>query len=178
MNQNNIITMNIKNEHCTKKLISNKISSYFMKKILLALLFLCSVFLSLPSISQNQPCQQSEFSVSGKTRVYAMDTVKVYDQNEVTSAICNLSDAELGLFFKKNSKYPEDISIKGVLYVDLIIEKDGSVSNGIIVKSLHPVLDKETIRVLKLMPKFTPGKLDGKAVRSKFRMPVFFASKQ
>lgn len=55
-----------------------------------------------------------------------------------------------------------------------IVDTDGSLSNFTILRSLDPTCDKEAIRVLKLLPKFTPGKLNGRVVRVYYTVPVIF----
>lgn len=71
-------------------------------------------------------------------------------------------------------KYPRDNEIQGKVIVEFTIEKDGNVSNIQIVKSVHPDLDAEVIRLIKLAGKWNPGKLDGEAVRSILNLPISF----
>lgn len=111
-----------------------------------------------------------------KTYNTEVDSNKIYEEKEVTRAVNTQSNAEALAFCMKNFKYPNPLpKINGKVWVDLIIEKDGLISDVIIVEGLHPELDKETIRVLKLMPKFLPGKLNGQPVRSKYRMPISYS---
>ncbi len=83
-----------------------------------------------------------------------------------------LSEPQIAKFTLDNFKQPEGLYINGVILADLIIEKDGRVSDVLLVKGLHPDLDREAIRVLKLLPKFKPGEYKGTPVRSKFRLSV------
>ena len=55
-----------------------------------------------------------------------------------------------------------------------IIEKDGSISNAQIARGVSPSLDAEAIRIIKAMPKWSPGKSKGKVVRCKYTLPVTF----
>ena len=55
-----------------------------------------------------------------------------------------------------------------------VVEKDGSISDVNVAKSVDPSLDKEAVRVLKQMPKWTPGKQKGEPVRVKYTVPVTF----
>ncbi len=108
-----------------------------------------------------------------ETDTVKVDTNKIYEQANVTSsAFCTLSESQIAKFTLENFKQPEGLYINGVILADLIIEKDGRVSDVLLVKGLHPDLDREAIRVLKLLPKFKPGKYKGTPVRSKLRMPV------
>ena len=54
------------------------------------------------------------------------------------------------------------------------MERDGSVSDVQVKRSVDPSLDKEAVRVLSMMPKWTPGMQDGKPVRVKYTIPVIF----
>ena len=77
----------------------------------------------------------------------------------------------------KNVKYPADArekGIEGMVVVNFIIEKDGSVSSAKVVRSLHPSLDQEALRVVENMPDWTPGKSEGKPVRVAYNMPLRF----
>ena len=80
-------------------------------------------------------------------------------------------------YIMKNIKYPKQImeeGIQGRVTVSFIVEKDGRVSNVRLLRSVQPSLDKEAIRVVKSMPKWTPGKHNGKPVRVRFNLPVMF----
>ena len=80
-------------------------------------------------------------------------------------------------FMMNNVKYPEEAAKKGLqgrVVVNFIVEKDGSLTNVNVMRSVDPLLDAEAIRVVKAMPKWTPGKQKGKPVRVKFNIPVTF----
>lgn len=81
------------------------------------------------------------------------------------------------LFLANNITYPDEAvenEVNGTVQVKFTVEKDGSISNIVILKKLGYGCDEEVIRVLKRMPKWTPAKLDGKFVRSYYTMPVSF----
>ena len=83
-------------------------------------------------------------------------------------------------YIMENIKYPKQImeeGIQGRVTVSFIVEKDGRVSNVRLLRSVQPSLDKEAIRVVKSMPKWTPGKHNGKPVRVRFNLPVMFKLK-
>jgi protein TonB len=74
-------------------------------------------------------------------------------------------------------KYPavaEENGIQGRVVATFVVERDGSVTDVKIARSIDPSLDKEAIRVLKQMPKWIPGKQNGAAVRVKYTVPVTF----
>lgn len=80
-------------------------------------------------------------------------------------------------YLMKNIKYPEQAmkeGIQGRVTVRFIVEKDGSISDVKPVLSVHPLLNKEAVRVVKSMPKWSPGKQNGKPVRVRFNLPVMF----
>lgn len=80
-------------------------------------------------------------------------------------------------YFMENIKYPEQAMKKGIqgrVTVRFIVEKDGSISDVRPVLSVHPLLNKEAVRVVESMPKWSPGKQNGKPVRVRFNVPVMF----
>ena len=84
-------------------------------------------------------------------------------------------DKEAAAFIKENLKYPEDADgAHGRVIVNIIVEEDGSISDIEIVRGVHPSLNAEAVRVVKLMPKWQPAERGGKPVRSRFNFPVYF----
>ena len=84
-------------------------------------------------------------------------------------------------FLGRNINYPTEAmakEIEGRVVTQMIIEKDGSISNAKIVRSVHPLLDQEALRVVESMPKWTPGKVKGQAVRVRYTLPVKFSLKK
>jgi protein TonB len=84
---------------------------------------------------------------------------------------------EMIKFISKNLVYPKDAvkaGIEGNVIVQFVVEKDGSPSNIIIKKGLGYGCDEEVIRVVKAMPKWKPGKQNGKPARVQMVLPVKF----
>lgn len=80
-------------------------------------------------------------------------------------------------FLKKNLKYPtvpQENGIEGRVIIQFVVDKDGTITNAEVVRGVHPQLDKEALRVVGLMPKWTPGMQNRKPVRVKYTMPVAF----
>ena len=80
-------------------------------------------------------------------------------------------------YLSENIKYPiiaREKGIQGRVIVQFVVNKDGSIEDAKIVRSVDPNLDKEALRVVMSMPKWKPGKKDGKAVRVKYVLPVNF----
>ena len=74
-------------------------------------------------------------------------------------------------------KYPEESESKGEqgrVICTFVVEADGKVSNTMIAKGVTPALDKEAERVVRSMPKWTPGKMNGQNVRVKYTLPLTF----
>jgi protein TonB len=86
-------------------------------------------------------------------------------------------DAELFKFLSNNVKYPviaQENGIQGRVICQFVVNRDGSIVDVEVVRSVDPSLDKEAIRVIKSMPKWSPGKQRGKPVRVKYTLPVNF----
>lgn len=78
-------------------------------------------------------------------------------------------------FLADNIKYPSTCeNIQGKVVCTFYVEEDGSVSDINVVKSVHPHLDAEAVRVLSLMSKWTPGKRNGEFTKVKYTLPVTF----
>lgn len=85
--------------------------------------------------------------------------------------------AECLKFLGKNIKYPtiaQENGVQGRVIVQFVVNKDGSIVDPVVVRSVDPYLDKEALRVIKSMPKWKPGQQRGKAVRVKYTVPVTF----
>ena len=80
-------------------------------------------------------------------------------------------------YVSNSIKYPavaEENGIQGLVTVSFVVEKDGSISGAKVIRSVDPSLDKEALRIIRSMPRWTPGKQDGKPVRVKYTIPVRF----
>ena len=78
-------------------------------------------------------------------------------------------------YINDNLQYPQELKdkrISGRIFVEFTVNKDGSVSNIKILKGLHPLLDKEVVRLIKLSPKWRPGIRGGKPAEVKVTIPV------
>ena len=78
----------------------------------------------------------------------------------------------------ENLKYPgiaAENGISGTVFVEFVVQPDGSVGNVKVVRGVDPSLDKEALRVVKSSPKWTPGKQRGKSVSVGFTFPIRFA---
>ena len=85
--------------------------------------------------------------------------------------------AALMSWLSQNIKYPviaAENGVKGRVIVQFVVEKDGSITDVVVVKSVDPSLDKEATRVIKNMPHWIPGRQNGSPVRVRFTVPVTF----
>ena len=101
---------------------------------------------------------------------------KVYEKAEVMPEYPGGDQAMMN-FVAKNVVYPQearDKEISGRVMVGFIVEKDGSISDVKVVKSIGGGCDEEAVRVVKAMPKWKPGKEKGKPVRVSYMMPFTF----
>lgn len=80
-------------------------------------------------------------------------------------------------YLASNIKYPvvaQENGVQGRVIVSFVVERDGSISDVRVARSVDPSLDREAQRVVKIMPRWKPGKQNGSAVRVKYTVPVVF----
>ncbi len=80
-------------------------------------------------------------------------------------------------YLSKNVRYPAEAykkNIQGRVIATFVVEKDGSIADARVVRSIDPLLDAEALRVVNAMPQWTPGMHRGKAVRVKYTLPITF----
>lgn len=80
-------------------------------------------------------------------------------------------------FFGQNIRYPAEASkqnIQGKVFLTFVIGSDGKVRKVEVLKGVHSSVDAEAMRVINTMPKWTPGKKDGKNVAVQFNLPISF----
>ena len=85
--------------------------------------------------------------------------------------------AALQAFLSSNTKYPvvaQENGVQGRVIVSFVVERDGSITDVKVVRSVDPSLDREATRVVRSMPRWSPGKQNGSAVRVKYTVPVVF----
>ena len=89
----------------------------------------------------------------------------------------NFIGGSVGAWMNKNIKYPQsaiEMGIQGKVYIAFVVETDGSITDIKIERGVDSDLDREALRVVRAMPKWKPGKNNGKAVRSRCRLPIAF----
>jgi len=104
------------------------------------------------------------------------------EESEVFFIVENMPEfpgGELALrkFIANAIKYPviaQENGIQGKVYVNFVVDKDGSVSNARIARGVDASLDKEALRVVNSLPKWKPGMQRGKPVRVSYTVPISF----
>jgi len=142
-------------------------------KVLIAIPLLITLLLTFAQ-AQNKPTKpkkeaEKETTVKG-------DNDKVYEIVDEPAKF-NGGDEALIKFISSNVKYPQNAKEKGIqgkVFVSFIIDKTGKIKDVKVDKSVNPKLDKEAIRVVKLMPKWTPGKMKKENVNVKYILPINF----
>jgi len=80
-------------------------------------------------------------------------------------------------FIASAIKYPtiaQENGIQGKVFVNFVVDRDGSISNAKIARGVDPSIDKEALRVVNTLPKWKPGMQRGKAVRVSYTVPISF----
>lgn len=101
---------------------------------------------------------------------------KVYEKVEQMPSFPG-GEAALMRYLSSNVHYPvvaEENGVQGKVFLTFVIERDGSITDVKVVKSVDPALDKEAVRVIKNMPQWRAGTQDGKPVCVKITMPIIF----
>lgn len=87
-------------------------------------------------------------------------------------------DEMLFKHLSKNVQYPDEAKnnqISGTVYVNFIVNTNGDIGNIRIIKGVHPLLDDEALRVVKNMPRWNPGKQQGKPIAVSYNLPITFS---
>ncbi len=108
--------------------------------------------------------------------VWTQEDTSIYENPERVPEFVGGEQA-MQKFLKSTVRYPEQAIMsgeQGKVWVEFVIEKDGSISNISIYESVSPSLDKESLRVVGLMPKWKPGVHNGEVVRTKMKVPIIY----
>ncbi len=138
----------------------------------------------VPPAPDLQPAQEEEDDTVNEeahnSLVVPTDSLKAHfifgDVEEIQPSFRGGNNA-LKEYLRQNVVYPEQArkdSVEGRVVVSFVIEKDGSITKPAVVRSLHPLLDAEALRVVAAMPKWSPGMTMGKQVAVKYNLPVTF----
>ena len=128
-----------------------------------------------------EPEEEQEEIVRGKIPA-PVDTIRPINNDEkvMTGVVEFQPQFPGGLeackqFIKENLRYPDTESdVQGRVIVSFMVERDGSLSDIKVVKGLAPAFDEEALRVVKMMPKWSPGATDGQISVMRYTLPVIF----
>ena len=110
------------------------------------------------------------------TRVEEVKEAEIFVVVEINPAYPGGDEARIR-FLQENLQYPRiarEQGLEGKVSVSFVVEPDGRLSNFAIARGVSPVLDDEALRVVKMMPKWKPGKQRGKNVRVQYILPITF----
>lgn len=138
----------------------------------------CQCFGYDPNISSIIPAKSSSMSLQkvADSSLNSKSTEKTFDVVENMPSYPGGRNAMIA-FFSSNMKYPEAAKKKGIhgrVIVNFVVDKDGSITEAKVVRSVDPLLDKEALRLVYSMPKWKPGTMDGKPVRVRYSVPFTF----
>lgn len=169
-----------------KRTHSIMIGKYLMFIPVVALLIFFSNCANKSENTQPATEMTEAVAVTEPTKVVEPEKEPVETKNVDDSPIYEVVDnmpqfpggtGEFLKFLSRNIKYPanaEKNKIQGRVVIQFVINKDGSVSDTKIVRSVDPELDAEALRVIKLTPNWKPGMSNGEVVRVKYTVPVQF----
>jgi len=154
--------------------------------------------INIPKTKETQPQQEVDLNQEIKTvdnqnkeqKETVIETITVIEDEpvviEIVEPVVDFPDIEADFpggeemmrkWMQENIIYP-DISIEngeeGKVYLNFVVEKDGLITNVVIMKSATKDLDNEAKRLIRNMPKWDPGETNGKKVRSSFTLPINF----
>ena len=137
-------------------------------------------------IADDFDLQDTEATDASEVEFRPVETVEVEEEEETSNEVFIIveqmpvfpgGEAALRKFLATEVKYPviaQENGTQGRVYVKFVIAADGSVTNVEVARPFDPNLDQEAVRVVKSMPKWTPGKQRGKAVKVSYTVPINF----
>lgn len=120
--------------------------------------------------------------LKAKEEIAAPEPPKHVEETKVFTVVEQMpmfpgGDAALMSYLANNIHYPTvaaENGVQGRVVVGFVVERDGSITDVSVLRGVDPSLDREAMRVVKSMPRWTPGKQNGSAVRVKYQVPVAF----
>ena len=134
------------------------------------------VAISIADVKGNDEVNGADIADLKQVVTQAAEPEKVFDMVEQMPTFPG-GQQELMAYLGKNIKYPtiaQENGTQGRVIIQFVVERDGTISDVHVARGVDPYLDKEAVRVVQSMPKWIPGKQNGKAVRVKFTVPVMF----
>lgn len=135
-----------------------------------------NVFPGKKYASDALPVKPGFSDILGKEKADGGDEDKIYDKVEAMPSFQG-GEVALMLWLNEHVLYPamaQENGVEGRVIVQFVVGRDGSVRDVKVVRSVDPSLDQEALRLVRAMPRWIPGKQDGKSVNCKFTLPVTF----
>ena len=151
-------------------------------RLLVALPVLAILLVANARVSAQQMTrtEQTVYEISSEEimdiRTQTADHDTIYDVVEVMPEYPGGLEA-MGKYLSENISYPEeakDKNIKGRVFISFVVEKDGSVTDVMLMRGIGEPCDSEALRVVRAMPNWKPGMQDGKPVRVHYVLPILF----
>jgi TonB family protein len=122
---------------------------------------------------------QSEKVASGIKEDESAAIGDIFKSVEVQPSFPGGEEARIS-YLQQNIKYPEEaqeLGIQGKIFMTFVVEVDGTITDVRVLRGIGGSCDEEAIRIIKTMPKWNPGKMEGKPVRTQFNMSLKFTLK-
>ena len=153
-----------------------------MKKLALILMAAIACVACTKKAENQQITQTEEIPVIEETVVDEADDIATEPLEEALPVAEQMpefpgGDEALRKYLATSVKYPviaQENGIQGRVFVAFVVDKNGNVTNVRVARPFDPNLDKEAVRVVQSMPKWTPGKQRGKAVKVSYTVPINF----
>jgi protein TonB len=138
----------------------------------------------VPTIEEIKQNEVAAVEVEGPTDIVFEEPVEavVEDDNQVFTVVEQQPEFEGGYeqmmnFIRKNMRYPASarrMGVDGTVYVQFVVGKDGTINEVKTIRGISADCDKEAERVVNMMPKWKPGRQNGKPVFVRFVLPIRF----
>lgn len=154
------------------KMLNRNSSPHYRKLYYIITLPLAALLVTGLQACKKQPSEQ----LTATNIIHQISTEIIYDTCEIMPQFPGGEKAMMD-FIASNLKYPQQAikdNVEGAVLAEFIINAEGKVIEPRIVNSLTPECDNEVIRVINLMPAWTPGQQDNMAVNVKFALPIMF----
>jgi len=147
-----------------------------MKKSLLVFSIILMSVLAYSQSSKNHKKDKNKGNNDNSEIMFVSDSTEVFTIVEDMPTFPG-GDKARNRFLAENIIYPEKATrygIQGTVYISFIVNREGSVTDVKLLRGIGSGCDEEAVRVVKLLPKWNPGKQGGKTVNVLFNMPIYF----
>ncbi|MBR3455561.1 MAG: energy transducer TonB [Bacteroidaceae bacterium] len=153
-----------------------------MKKTVLTFMSIIMLTCILASCKEKQKEQKEQVNTETTQTQEPKAVEDEKEDNEVYQVVDQMPEFPGGMealeaFIKENIHYPDSAknnNMQGRVIVSFVVNKDGSIADPVVIRSADHIFDDEAITVIRSMPKWIPGKMNGETVRVQFTVPVTF----